>query len=136
MTTTTGRGLAVTSPKLIYTEDGQYTYAYSGLSASSTTETNLLEFITGHEAILGSFTFTGGAKLTTAVTLGNTSVWRITFNDDIIALIKTETINEDMPSSEIFKIILPPLTQVTVGLISDQNDGAIFNSTAFTGRVI
>jgi len=29
--TTTGRGLAVTGPKLIYTEDGKACYAYSGI---------------------------------------------------------------------------------------------------------
>ena len=78
---------------------------------------------------------TGGAKLTTAVGLGNMSVWRITLNGEIVALVKTETSTEDMPSIENVEILLPPQTRVAVGLISDQNDANIFNSTTFTGRV-
>jgi len=113
---------------------GSHCYAYSGLSASSTTEKNVLEFNSGDDYIVGAFTFTGGATLTT-VTSGNTSVWRITLNGELIALVKTETTNEDMPSSEIFKIVLPPLTYIQIGLISDQNDGAMFNSASLTGRI-
>jgi len=114
---------------------GSHCYAYSGNEASSTTETVVLEFNSGNDYIVGAFTFSGGAKLTTAVGLGNTSVWRITLNGNIIALVKTETTTEDMPSAEIYNIVLPPLTHVIIGLISDQNDGAIFNSASLTGRV-
>jgi len=114
---------------------GGHCYAYSGNEASSTTEKVVLEFNSGEDYIVGAFTFTGGSKLTTAVTAGNTSVWRITLNGNIIALVKTETTNEDMPSSEIYNIVLPPLTYITIGLISDQNDGAMFNSASLTGRV-
>jgi len=113
----------------------QHCMAYSGLAASSTTEQTILEFHVGSGYIAGVFTLIGGAKQTTSVTLGNTSVWRIKLNGEIVALIKTETINEDMPSTETISLILSPQTKVTVGLISDQNDGEISNSTTFTGRV-
>jgi len=114
---------------------GEHCYAYSGLAASSTTEQTILDFTTGSGYIAGIFTLIGGAKQTTAVALGNTSVWRIKLNDEIVALIKTETITEDMPSTGNITILLSPQTKVTVGLISDQNDGSIFNSSTFTGRV-
>jgi len=42
VTTTTGRGLAVTGPKLIYTDDGTRCYAYSGVINASG-ETTYLE---------------------------------------------------------------------------------------------
>ena len=41
--TTTGRGLAVTSPQLIFTENGKHVYAYSGQIQYTNTETTFIE---------------------------------------------------------------------------------------------
>ena len=47
MTTTTGRGLAVTGPKLIYTDDEKHAYAFSGwLAVATGADTLLLDFTT------------------------------------------------------------------------------------------
>tara|TARA_Y100000296_G_C4942540_1_gene142192 strand:- start:10 stop:435 length:426 start_codon:yes stop_codon:yes gene_type:complete len=131
--TPTSASIASTGKGIRYI--GEHCYGFSGLTTSSTTEQTLLDYTTGSGYILGVFLLTGGAKLTTAVGLGNMSVWRITLNGEIVALVKTETSTEDMPSIENVEILLPPQTRVAVGLISDQNDANIFNSTTFTGRV-
>jgi len=124
----------VPGPSLNYI--GDHCFAFSGLAASSTTEQTLLDYNTGDSGyILGVFILTGGAKTSTSVGIGNTSIWRITLNAELVALVKTETSTEDMPSIENFEILLPPQTKVTVGLISDQNAADIYNSTTFTGRV-
>ena len=60
MSTTTGRGLAVTSPKLIFTDDGKYCYAYSGLYATNTTAFEVLSFDTKLKYIVGKMQLNGG----------------------------------------------------------------------------
>jgi len=44
--TTTGRGLAVTSPQLIYTADGKRCYSYSGSISVNSSSTNMNTFET------------------------------------------------------------------------------------------
>jgi hypothetical protein len=59
MTTTSGRGLAVTSPKLIFTDSGRNCYAYSGIITTSTSYQTFLEFQTGEDPIRGFLQING-----------------------------------------------------------------------------
>lgn len=51
MTTTTGRGLAVTSPQLIFTPDGTRCYAYSGIKVLNNNTVTFFEFISGEQPL-------------------------------------------------------------------------------------
>lgn len=60
MTTTTGRGLAVTSPKLIFTDNGKHCYAHSGaVSIPANSLTELLNFRTGQDYIIATWSLAG-----------------------------------------------------------------------------
>jgi len=59
VTPTTGRGLSITSPDLIFTSDGKHCYAYSGeiRAATANTEYTFLLFTTTKNPIKGGFDF-------------------------------------------------------------------------------
>jgi len=102
---TTGRGLDVTSPKLIFTESGLECYAYSGLvqsASSSSADVECLNFKTGAHPILVRFDYGtdygGNNDLYIEILLNGVSIWK-TNNT------ATVTIN-DQP----IKFIIPPLT--------------------------
>jgi len=130
MTTTTGRGLAVTSPKLIYTEDGKHCYAYSGLitdNDSGSPEITLLDFTTksGYIDLRLSILSdeTGAAALYTLIELNGVGVFRLDGDASGIG-----SFQFDNP----FYMIIPPFTRFHLKVGS--NSTVVF-SAMVTGSV-
>jgi len=110
--TTTGRGLAVTSPKLLFTPDGTHCYAYSGaIDADNTGMVDQLKFTTYDDPINGQFTL-GANMLTTDEETGGTTLFALYFNDVLIHLGKADGLSEDMPSVFLLPVLIPPSTDV------------------------
>jgi len=137
VTTTTGRGLAVTSPKFIFTEDGQHCYAYSGKFASSTTSQTMINAASKDAYIIARFQCNGaiGDLNSGVVGSGAVTTFTIKFNEVIIARLKTETATEDMPSTIENELIIPPYTTVTVDAISGAGDSNLTPSVNIIGKV-
>jgi len=85
MTTTTGRGLPVTGPTLIFTENGKYAYAFSGLvlTEDGALTATALEFTTGKKPIKGLFPWatdfdqlSAGATYMITIYLNDITVYR------------------------------------------------------------
>jgi len=112
---------------------GQYAYAMSGTTSVDQNETVLLQFTTGVGIIDADFGFwyataVGGGNI------GDDYLFRILFND---ALILTQNMNA---SKEIYlpnypKLIIPPLTFVTVSAQNSTDSSANAISATVTGRV-
>jgi len=136
MTTTTGRGLAVTGPKLIFTDSGQNCYAYSGTFGSLDTFLTLLLFTTYESPIKGTFTFNAPINATVAAS-GGAAVYQIKFNDVVVALGKADSRDlrvDAMPP--VRELIIPPLTTVEmIGRCEEDNASELITAT-FTGRTI
>ena len=110
-----------------------WAYAMSGVTAVNNDETVLLQFTTGSGIIYADF----GFWYATAVDGGNIGddyLFRILFND---LLILTQNTNA---SKEIYlpnypKLIIPPLTFVTVSAQNSTDSSANDISATLTGRV-
>jgi len=136
MTTTDGRGLAVTSPKLIYTEDGKRCYAYSGTLTTVNTSKSALEFVTKESHILGKFEFMGGVNYNAGnLNDGTIDAFRVSFNGVVIAILKVDMIQEDMPTKETLTVLIPPVTPVKVEVLGSANAASELMTVTFTGKV-
>jgi len=135
MTTTTGRGLAVTSPKLIFTDSGKHCYAYSGTFPASTVSAEMFNFKTGNEAVKGEFTFNGQVRFIVG-SAGGHSVFQISFNDIVVHVSKCDTSGNDSPVQTFQKVIIPPLTTVVVDCISGEDTATELITSTFRGKVV
>jgi len=108
--TTTGRGIAVTGPKLIYTPNGKRCYAYSGGQSTDNTQLDLLNFQTGLHVISGEFVFI-------YATIGNHDFeYKIYLNGVIVfnQFMENTAGDNKHKSNQLFAMpfILPPVTTV------------------------
>jgi len=129
--TGTGRGLAVTSPKLIYSEDGKVAYAYSGQITYGNAETTILEFQTGPYPIRAN------VQVNTLDYDGDDLGIRLYLNDIAISLQRFITVGAgsftDFPRWE---VIIPPLTTFKLTFANLTDAGEHTASGILTGKVI
>jgi len=125
--TTTGRGLAVTGPSLIFTEDGLHCYAYSGVFNPTSSATTFLElnnpgkgYIVGIIEVNADWAGTGGSNF----------LVQIYFNG--IKIIEERDVGNDyVPGDVEFKLIIPPMTECRVDLTSTTAPA----NANFTGKI-
>jgi len=125
--TTTGRGLSVTGPNLIFTEDGLHCYAYSGTFNPTSSGATFLEltnpgkgYIVGIVEVNADWAGTGGNNMVIEIYLNDV---RVVFEQDVA--------NDYVPGDTEFKLIIPPITVMKVELT-----GADAKANAnFTGKI-
>ena len=119
--TTTGRGIAVISPKLIYTEDGKRCYAYSGeVIVNADTVTCLLFTSSASGYIMAEFT-----QSVNYGQIGNGKFvgFNIQFNGIKVIENFSSTRNygdNESNQPDTVRILIPPNTTVTTQGVSDQ----------------
>jgi hypothetical protein len=113
---------------------GDFVYAYSGLQTATTALKTYLTFTTGANLIVGVLQTNAPVDDDTP-TVGATSVTEITLNNSKIAILKTDTKDEDMKGSERMELVLPPYTTVLVTMLDDANEPDRYGSVSFVGRV-
>ena len=113
---------------------GEHVYATSGQLSSNTSAVTHLEFSTGNQYILGRITCFGATKLAD-VAVGRTSLFEISLDSQVIAGLKLDTAEEDMPTVVYTKILIPPFTKVKVDCTSDASTADRLTSVVLTGRV-
>jgi len=115
---------------------GEYSYAFSGTFPSVNGDQTMLSFSTGKEFHVGKFTFNGPVNMDNAGA-GGSAVYQISFNGQIVALGKVDTVTGNVPpaQNQFQEVIIPPLT--TVELISrcGEDTAAELVTATFTGRV-
>jgi len=132
--TTTGRGLAVTSPQLIYSEDGKHCYAYNTTPAT-TTAFNIFSFTSGPGMIKGWIQFNGYVNAGSAGS-GNQGTLDVMFNGVTVIILKTETeLETSSPHSLRCPIIIPPLTVVTASIDASVNEALHIATVVLIGKV-
>ena len=118
---------------LNYVEDR--VFAYSGLISSTTALKTYLSFQTGAKTIVGTLQ-TNAPVDDDAPTVGATSGTEVSLNGVKIAILKTDTKDEDTPGSQTMELVLPPYTTVFVTMVDDQNEADRYGSVTFTGKIL
>ena len=113
---------------------GDYAYAIASVIGASDTSATQLKFTTGNYLFVGRWTCNGSARADSPPN-GNATVWTMTFNGSNVALIKTDSAEEDSPSTIYNDIIIPPLTEVEVVCESNSVEGSNLTSCLMTGRI-
>jgi hypothetical protein len=93
-----------------------------------------LRFTSGNYLFVGRWTCNGAARAS-ATDNGNVTIWTLSFNGTNVALIKTDTIFEDMPSTMYNEIMIPPYTEVQVICESNGDEATNLTSCLMTGRI-
>jgi len=125
----------ITGDALQFTQDNKHCFAFSGqLDDVANVYTSGLLFTTGAEYILGEFQFDPAIKISEIAT-GDITVYKILLNDTPVSITKLDGGQEDMPSENTVKMLLPPHTKVEVKYHggADSADYPMF--LRFIGRV-
>ena len=110
-------------------------FAYSGLKSATTSLKTYLLFQTGANAIVGTLQTNAPVDDDTS-TIGVTSATEVSLNGVKVAILKTDTKDEDMKASERMELVLPPYTTVLVTMVDDGNEVDRYGSVIFTGRIL
>ena len=124
----------VTPNALNFTPDNKHCYAYSGTFGNTTTAQTLLNFQTNSEYIVGDFVLNGAVRFTYGNN-GAITAWRISFNGVVVSLSKTESGDADTPMQSFQHMIIPPFTEVTLEVDSEEDNTAELLTATFIGRV-
>jgi len=112
---------------------GAHCYAYQSFAASETS-TVQLSFTTGNYYVVGKIRLAGMIDLATPAN-GRIATMTVKMNGNVMLISKTDAAEEDMPSSDVVPLLIPPFTVVEV--ITDSNDtSATYQGTvSLTGRI-
>jgi len=114
---------------------GDRVYAYSGgKQVAGGSQVLHLDFTSGSGIIVGELMFSGPC-LPGNLPTGQTTLFRIKFNNVIVNLIKVETVSEDMPSILVMPIVIPPVTRVVIQAENGDSTANMVTSCNLTGRV-
>ena len=115
---------------------GNHVYAYSGTFPSTDSATIMLNFTTGSQYIKGNMNLNSAIDFTAVnIDSGVASGFRIKLDGQVVALLKTESAAEDMPSNSILEMIIPPQSTVTVERIASGTNTSFLNTVSFVGEV-
>jgi len=124
----------VTPNALNFTPDNKHAYAYSGTYQIDTTAFLMLEFQTNSEILVGQFVGFGPVKFDGDLNTGAFGGFQYSFNDNVVAITKTDTSQHDMGQYQEFKCIIPPFTNVKVKGLSYTTTSGMLMEVVFTGK--
>jgi len=109
-------------------------YGFSGTHGNTTAGETLFDFTSGSGLIVGEFTLNGAVRFAYANN-GAITAWQLSFNDQVVILCKTESVDGDTPMQAFQKVIIPPFTRVVLQADSEEDNAAELLTATFTGRV-
>jgi len=113
---------------------GEHAYLFSGNIPATNALSTRAEFTTGNYYTVGTVQFNGYVD-DGNITTGQIGVMTVAFNGIIIATIKTDSINEDQPSSVSMPLLIPPFTEVIMQCIASANEANMQASIVLVGRI-
>ena len=129
-----GVGNSFTGPAQALELVGDHAYAYSGEVGSSSAGPTHLKFTSGNYYFVGRLTCNGALKVADP-NVGRTTIFTLTLNGGIVALIKVDSVEEDQPSTAYNDIIIPPYTEVEVTATSDTTTADRLTTVLMSGRI-
>ena len=93
-------------------------------------------FTTGSEYIKGQLVCNAAIDFSTGnIDSGVVTGFRVSIDDQVVSLVKTDSGAEDMPSNTVQELILAPYTTVKVERIASGSNSSFLNTVTFTGRI-
>lgn len=111
-----------------------HSYAFSGTYESVDGSQTMLDFTTGKEVHVGTFSFNAPVRFAGA-SAGGIAVYQISFNGVVVALGKSDSGAPDYVYQGTQEVIIPPLTHVTLKARCDENTANELITATFSGRV-
>jgi len=113
---------------------GNHAYAYAGLSGTTNSKAEILNFTTGNYYTVGTFTCNGATRMD-LVDVGSISGFELTLNGTAVLAVKVDTNDKDSPGQSFMEVLIPPRTKVILSVISTENTSSEKISASYTGRV-
>ena len=114
---------------------GNYAYAFSGHLAVDTSAVLHFSFTSGSGVLVADLYCNGATKLSDPGA-GRTTVWYLSFNDILVAGLKTDSAAADFAGPTIHnKIIIPPFTKVKLEAYSESSTADRLTSAVISSRV-
>ena len=127
-----GGNPAGTSSTLNYV--GNHAYGYSGTFPTTTSTQTMMEFNTFHNTyIVGEFVLMGGLKYA-STSNGRISVFKLTVNGEIIAVVKSDPQSADYTGDVRLPILLEPASRIKLEVIGNDGSADDVVTAIFVGR--
>jgi len=112
---------------------GEHCYFYSGAYAASATAADHINFTSGSGYIMGRLYVNGAIE--SGSTGGEITTFTVKFNSIRVCMMKTDSIQEDQPSTVYQDLLIPPYTHVQIEVDSEGADVSRHTTVTFSGRV-
>ena len=129
-----GVGDAFTGPAEALEIVGDFAYAYSGPKQIDSVAVEHLIFTSGNYLFVGEISMIG-AVYRDNLEAGTQSACIINFNGTEVFTVKLDTARENMPNPEVFPIIIPSYTDVSISIASQHTTTDYFTAVNLTGRI-
>ena len=113
---------------------GNHAYAYSGVKQANTATYTLFNFTSGNYYFVGEITVSGATD-NASPGVGLTSVFTVSMNGTQIMLLKTDTDQEDMPTTVVVPILIAPYTVFELDGIDNGTTANRETSASIVGRI-
>ena len=122
-------------PQLGLSVVGDRAYAYSGAIDTTTDPLIALDFVTGTYVFDGVLVFNGPIRATAAGGGIDAATCQVSFNGQVVALMKTQTQNAYFLGQDDVRLIIPPRTHVVV--VTEASDASTVNliTCILAGRI-
>jgi len=116
---------------------GDHAWCMSGTFDATQSTQTCLDFSSGTGYILADFQFNAAICVVNSSCVGSgfTQGFAVKFNGIVVAMVKAEALNEDMPTTATQRLIIPPFTRVVVTVISNTADSSFDSTVNMSGRV-
>ena len=112
---------------------GEHCYAYNTAPASEAAS-NILEFTTGKQYIVGTIQLNANVKASDPAT-GVISTLAVSFNGTTIFVLKATSSDALTPATASCDVLIPPLTTVVASIDTNANSATYIGSAVLVGRV-
>jgi len=127
-----GANPAGTSSTLNYI--GNHVYNYSGTFPTTTDSQTMMEFSTfPNTYIVGEFVLMGGLKFASDAN-GRVSVFRVSVNNEIVAVLKSDPQASDYTGDVKLPMLLEPNSKIKLEVIGNDTDANQTVTAMFVGR--
>ena len=112
---------------------GRHCYAYN-LRQQTTSADTMLDFTSGAFYVVADLVLCAAVKMP-AGSDGGIVVWELKLNNDPVAMYKTDSVEEDMPSNFVAKILIPPFTNFILSGASNYSTSGFYISAQLIGTI-
>jgi len=117
---------------------GEHAYATSGNIPDLDSQQTMLKFTTANSYIIGKFSFFGSTHINQAsgsIGTGNIANFQLLLDGQVVAVVKTDTAQEDMPAEMVIPMLLPPFAKIEIKVVSAAAASTYATQVTFVGRV-